>query len=291
MSVSKTLLSIGAATFFLFGQSEQIPNWWFSADPKKVVADPQFVQLSLSTRSKVLSQIDPKFAKMKPDKQDQYVWNAETANLPKAGIPKVIVTWNSAEPISTSEVTNFGDPLPVLTKKTTADSVTVQTSLNREFGFFHAHIRISNGTSHDIIIQPQVFILEVVRPKPVTLFFEYPTRVSYNLMKSSFNYTPYVLPARTTIRSGQTGRTVATIDAPDPAAKKQSEDIQRSVMDAGLTLGMGIEPKALKGGGIAAGARAEGDVYFERSDGAREVILKVFVSDSLFQFPFNTPKE
>jgi hypothetical protein len=68
----------------LFGQAPQISNWWLTAEPKKVLADPGFYEIGITQRMEILSQIDPKFAKLSFDRKDSIIWAAETANLPKA---------------------------------------------------------------------------------------------------------------------------------------------------------------------------------------------------------------
>ena len=280
---------IGAT--LLLGQGEQIPSWWFSSTSKLVAADPAFVHLSFDARKKILAQIDPKFAKLSSDKQDLFLWKAETDNLPKAPPPKQFYTWSPTPPTFTAEVKDFGDFVPVLTKTSLVSPFTVEATVSRAFGFFRAHVRIVNGSQSPQNIRPQIFTLEVVWPKHITLFFEYPNRVSYRLIMGAIHYSDgYVPPSTTVIRSAPSGRAVATIETPDPVAKQESRNLEAQVVNAGMTLSQQIEPKALKELLLSPGATAEGDVFFERDDYAREVVLKVFVGDILFQFPFNTPK-
>jgi hypothetical protein len=89
--VARTVPVVASLVFggiLLSAQPTEIPNWWFSADSKAVMSDPLFPNLPLSTRREILSQIDSKFAKMKGDKQDAFLWNAETAYLPRAATPR-----------------------------------------------------------------------------------------------------------------------------------------------------------------------------------------------------------
>jgi hypothetical protein len=117
--------SIGCA------QSTQIPSSWFSADPKTVMSDPLFPTLPLSTRREILSQIDPKFAKMKANQQDSLLWNAETTYLPKATAPKEVFSWKPNDPASTSQVLDVPSIGPTVTKTVIAHGLAAQASMRR----------------------------------------------------------------------------------------------------------------------------------------------------------------
>lgn len=277
-----------ASAGLLVPQGTTIPNWWFSADPKKVVADPLFPTFSLIERKQILLQIDPTFAKMSSEKQDSYLWIAETRYLPKAPEPKTVFVWQPSDPNCTSEFA--GGISRSLAKGIKASGLYVRASLERFREFAKSHIRISNERDETIVIRPQTFLLAAVKPKPLTLYFEYPSRVSYQLIKAAANYSPAVFPAeRSVVRSG-TGRTVATIDSPDQTAKREIEEMYGRVTQAALQHSATIMPNSLKECQLRAGQMVEGDVYFEGSDKTRDVILRVFLGDSAFEIPFSIPK-
>jgi hypothetical protein len=281
--------SFFSATLLCF-QQNPLPSWWFSSEIKAVMADPLFSALPISTRREILSQIDRKFAKMNSDKQDAFLWSAETTYLPKAPPPKDVFAWNATGPGSTSELLDIGELAPAIGKTVTARGLHVQASVDRKLGFFRCHLRIVNEASNAFMIQPRVFVLNVVKPKRYTLFFEYPSRVSYQLIKAGLHYQlGYTPTERTTVRSG-TGRTIATIDAPDHAAEQEVKETTTSVSVAAFTVAGTIESKSLKEDPVAPGASVDGDVYFEQSDNAREVVLRVFISEYAFEIPFSTPK-
>jgi hypothetical protein len=102
VGIVAAVLTVG----ILCGQSTAIPTWWFTAAPKAVLADSLFPTLPLTTRRQILSQIDPKFSKMKAEEQDRFLWHAETDYLPKAAGPKQTITWNPAD--SSSELLEVG---------------------------------------------------------------------------------------------------------------------------------------------------------------------------------------
>jgi hypothetical protein len=289
LTTACAVLSIMLSSGFGLAQSIQIPSSWFSADPKTVMNDPLFPTLPLSTRRDILSQIDPKFAKMKSDKQDAFLWNAETAYLPKAGVPKQTFSWKPNDPASTSQLLDVGWIGASVTKTISAGDLVVQATMLR-YSFLVAHVRIRNDTTESITVRPQTFVLDVLKPKRYTLFFEYPSRVSYEFIKAGLNYTsPYVPTERTTVRSGS-GRTVATVDSPDPVAKQDVRNITTAITNAAVSVAGTVEPKSLKEGIVRPGSSVEGDVYFERSDKAQELVLKIVLSDVGFEIPFSLLK-
>lgn len=287
-SIEIVALKLAAVAAFGFGllwsQGTQIPNWWFSADPKKVLADPLFPTLALAERKQVLSQIDPKFAKLSKDKQDSFLWNAETEYLPKADTPSAVFTWTPNDPNSASEIVESA-----LTRSVSGGGLRVAASLERH-GFFFSHIRITNNGSSAVEIRTKTFLILVVKPKQFSLFFEYPSRVSYRVLMASADYSPGYIPTERTTVSSATGRPVARIDSPDPVARQKLDEVTQSVQTAGFQYSLMILRNALQDGIVNPGATAVGDVYFESSSVAREVIVRVFCGGYEYDLPFTVPK-
>lgn len=281
------LLAVTLLAALTFGQSPQIPSWWLSSDPKRVLADPLFHTLFVNQRIQILSQIDPKFAKLSFDKQDAYLWNAETANLPKAEPPKRLFAWNAMNPNSTADFPYQNR----LTRSMEAAGFRVQATLERN-GFFISHVRVENKANGPVLVRPQTFVLNVSKPKTYALYFEHPLRVWWQTTKGFTSLSPTYIPTeRTTVRSGNTGRAVATIDSPDQAAKQEIKDMYTQMQKWGYEYVKTIVPNSLTESTLAANAAVEGDVYFEMSDKAREVVLRVFLGDTAFEFPFSIPKK
>jgi hypothetical protein len=283
--------SLVALPSALPGQATEIPSWWFTAAPRAVLADPLFPTLPLTTRKQILSQVDPKFAKMKTDEQDRFLWNAETDFLPKAAKPRQVNMWRPTDSGCPSELRDVGWISPAITKCISVGGLVVQAAIER-FSFIRAHVRLENGTPDSVIVKPQIFVLDALKPKRVTLFFEYPARVSHVFMDAALNYTTpgYVPTERTTVRSGVTGRAVATIDVPDPVARQDLKDATSSAVSGAIGYAATVESKSLKEAVLAPATSVEGDVWFESNDKAREVTLRVFISDSAFEIPFSLVK-
>lgn len=234
-------------------ESFTIPSSWYTADPKKVVADPNFPKLSILKRTEILQQIDPKFAKMSPDKRHAYLWNAETDNLPKAPPPKEIVTWNASAPNCSSQVLLGG----VIKKVVSASDIQIEATLERDWFFLRSHLKITNKSSEEIPVVPQIFVLHAQKPKRLTLFFEYPNRVAFEI---------YHRTANVILKYPQ-------------------------VADSGYKVSQKVEPDSMEAGMLLAGYSVEGNVWFEWDRDADEIVLRVPVSDDLaFDIPFSRMK-
>jgi hypothetical protein len=228
---------------------------------------------------------------MKPGDQDRFMWRGETDYLPRAPAPKQVFAWKASDPNCTSELLEIGWSSQAITKRIKTHDLSVQAALER-FSFLRAYVRIENGTPEALLIKPQIFVIEPTKPMQKTIFFEYPSRVFYQFVDAALNYNPgYVPTERTTIRSGTTGPTVATIDGPDPVAKQELKDAQSAKLSGLFSYTATIQTRSLKEGLLAPGTFAEGDVWFERSDRVREVVLRIFLSNYSFDIPFSLPKE
>ena len=229
----------------------QIPNWWFTADPRKVLADPVFPTLSIEERTRILIQIDPNFAKMSIDKRHAYLWNAETDYLPKAAPPSEIIIWSASDANCRTEFDANGP----LKKIINADGVRVAATLETWGAFQRSHLKIVNNSTEPIQIVPQTFVLNVIKPKRYTLFFEYPSRVTRELIMSSLEFS----------------------------------DRHHMATDTGLITWLGnVEPESIKQGPLLPGTAIEGNVYFEGNKYAREIVLRLSIGNRAFDIPFRT---
>jgi hypothetical protein len=258
----------------LLAQSPAPADRWNNSDAATVLADPEFYKLTVNDRKRILERIDRKFAKMTYEKQDAYLWNAETANLPKPAPPKEVFTW---------KVDNPGCTATESTKIMESAGIRVEASLGRE-EFYRSHIRILNNTKAPLKVRPQTFVLNVVRPKPQALSFEYPGRVSYQVMKvAEKRSADEMARQRGTAPSGMTGGTVPQIQV------GTSVDTSTGVRSAADRAGEILRTYLIEGVVDPAG-KLEGEVYFQRCRGAREFLLRVAVGEYAFDIPFDAPK-
>jgi hypothetical protein len=242
-----------------------IPSWWLSSDPKKVLADPEFYKLSINERVEILQQIDRKFTKHSFRKLDGYLWEAETANLPKAAPPKQVVPCNSSDPTCTADLSYNGK----LTRQIQAAGIRVNCTLDSD-GFVYAHIRVQNDTTSPLSIRPQTFVMNVLKPKVYVLYFEYPMRVYWQSQKAASHFYPNYIPGE--------------------PARPQAEETYAWARQGMYQHSATIEEKALYEVNLPPNSIIEGNVYFQTDYKAREVVVRAFIGDFAFDFPFSLPK-
>lgn len=229
-----------------------IPQWWFTARTEAVLADPLFPILEQQAREEILEQIDPKFARMKSKQRDLFLWNAETKYLPQIPKPTRIVIWSTAGPESSTTIRPSGE----LARALSASGHEVELRSVEIFGqFIVVNLAIRNHSDDPLPIDPRLFAIQVTSPKAASLRFEYPNRFIKETVDAAYNYDVH---------------------------RKWYEI---SAMDKVLP-GIDIMVKsALKQVPLARGDSVEGDVFFEGYRGAKAVMVRVYLADTVFEFP------
>lgn len=267
-------VAVISAVHGLPAQTATPADRWSKSDTATVLADPEFYKLTVRERKSTLERIDRKFAKMSYEKQDAFVWNAETANLPKPAPPKEVFTWNAGKPGSTANES---------TKIVEGAGIRVEASLAQE-EFYRGRIRITNNSKAPLKVCPQMFVLNVIQPKPQALSFEYPSRVAYQIMKAAEKRDASLMSRQTaTAPGGGGGGAVPQLQVGHSA---DSSNVLRTASDRAT----GILQTYLIEGVVNPSDKLEGNVYFQRCRGAREFTLRVAVGDYAFDIPFEAPK-
>jgi hypothetical protein len=267
-------------------QPGQILSRWFSERPETVLADPAFADLYISDRRQVMMQIDPKFARMNAQNQDLFLWRAETKYLPRGSAAKIVV-WSPGAPGSTADSTGGA---VTIRKSIESEGIVVGATLERP-SFFWCHVWIANHTDKPIVIDPRTWIVNEIAPKRHTLFFEYPLRVSTTIQQSAINIPPYDITQKSVIRSGETGRELATVETPDPSAKAEWNVQRYTRVGAVIDFGRDIVKNALPRSELQPGQSIDGAVYFEMNSKSTDVILRVFLANRAYDIPFAVSKK
>jgi hypothetical protein len=242
-----------------------IPKWWFSSDSKKVLSDPEFYKLWINDRVEILSQIDRKLAKLSFSKLDAFLWEAETANLQKAAPPKRVFAWSATDPGSTADFSYDGK----LTRQIKAAAIQIKCTLDND-GFMYAHVRVENDSADPLSIRPETFLVNVLKPKAYVLYFEYPMRVYWQSQKAIYNLYPRYLPGEPT--------------------RPQTEETYAWARNGAYRHSATIKEKALYELKLPPNSIIEGNVYFQTDNKAREVVVRAFIGDFAFDFPFSLSK-
>jgi len=130
----------------------------------------------------------------------------------------------------------------------------------------------------------------MVKPKLVTLSFNYPERVSYQYVRAALNQ-PIYLPMRQSTVVDSSGRTLATVQTPDRSAAQAHEVTAQTLTSATLSYSEILLRNALRQTDLPPGGTVEGDVYFFGYSKQCDLTLRVFVVDAAFDIPFSMPRE
>lgn len=259
----------------LLAQTAPNADRWKNADPAVVVADPDFYRLPIDERRSLLKSIDRKFSQMSVDRQEDYIWKLETANLPKPAPPKQVFTWNPD-----GSVASATGPVKTLT----GADLKVEAALFRE-DFFRAHLRITNLGAAPVEIRPRTFVLNAVKPKPAVLSYEYPDRAALEMIKAdsrSGQSSGGSLP----MQSGAMGRSITSSGVDSSLRDGRRKGAGESVRDRATRALTAYFPE----GPLAAHTVVDGNVYFQRHKNAEEFVLRVYVGEFAFDFPMTVPK-
>jgi hypothetical protein len=254
----------------LFPQPTPNPDRWANATPAAALADPDFYLLSIEERTILMRHLDPKFAKMFPDKQSVYLWKAENENLPKPPTPKQVFTWDAGHPASAA-----GDSVRAIE----VEGIRVEASLRHE-DFYCARVKFVNRTKVPLKVCPRTFTLTTVDSKPRVLIFEYPARVAHEIVRTAENRlarrelqrSPTELGSKegkSTVPQNQVPTT-----APDRSGLRTASDRANSILT-----------NYMPEGSVDPGSATEGEVFFQRARGAKQLLLRVYAGEFAFDIP------
>jgi hypothetical protein len=209
-----------------FGQSMQIPEQWIGVDPKLVLEDLEFSRLHYVDRAKIMEQLDPKFARLSREKQTHLLYVAEKASFPKS-TPRKVLVWDPQCGHCGMEI--HSDIGLGVAKRIEGEGISLKVSMEAGSGWYFAvNIAILNQRTELLPVLLEAFTVIEVRPKRQTFLFEYPDRVSGNLLTRFWNSSPPNPNIQTTVmgssstsvpnapESNSTTRTAAVINTPGP---------------------------------------------------------------------------
>ena len=278
-----------------FGQALQIPAKWIGADPKLVLADLDFSRLHYGDRVKIMEQLDPKFARLSHQKQTHLLYVAEKASFPKS-TPRKALVWDPQCGHCGMEI--HSDLGLGVAKKIDGEGISLKVSMEAGLGWYFAvNIAILNQRTEPLPVLLEAFTVMEVKPKRQTFLFEYPDRVSGNLLTGFWNSSPPNPNIQTTImgssttagpnapQSNTTTRTTAVISTPGPNTTWSSDDSANVMRFA-----RNIQETALQSTELGPGEATKGTVWFQDDHKAMEVIVRIPFGDIAFDVPFSLRK-
>jgi hypothetical protein len=294
MCVAFCLVCLAAPSSF--GQALQIPARWIGVDPKLVLADLDFSRLHYGDRLKIMEQLDPKFAHLSYEKKTHLLYVAEKVSFPKS-TPRKVLVWDQQCGHCGMEIDRDLSVYGVV-KRIGGEGISLKVSIERAPGaYLEAQIAILNQRTEPLPVILEAFTIMEVRPKRQTFLFEYPDRISGNLLNAFWNSSPPNPNIQTTIvgssntvgpnapQSNTTTQTTAVVSTPGPNTTWSSGDFAGAVW-----LARNIRETALQTAELKPGEATKGKVWFQDDRKAVEVIFRIPFGDIAFDVPFSLRK-
>jgi hypothetical protein len=280
-----------------FGQAIQIPEQWIGTDPKLVLEDLEFSRLHYGDRLKIMGQLDPKFARLSYEKQTHLLYVAEKASFPKS-TPRKVLVWDPQCGGHCGMEIHSDLSVSGVAKRIDGEGISLKVSMEGGWRWhLEVHIAILNQRTELLPVLLEAFTVIEVKPKRQTFLFEYPDRVSGNLLTDFWNSSPPNPNIQTTIMgssttagpnvplSNTTTRTTAVISTPGPNTTWSAGD-SANVM----WLARKIQETALQSTELGPGEATKGTVWFQDDHKAMEVIVRIPFGDIAFDVPFSLRK-
>jgi hypothetical protein len=186
-------------------------------------------------------------------------------------------------------------------KRIDGEGISLKVSMEAGSGwsgwYFEVNIAILNQRTELLPVLLEAFTVIEVRPKRQTFLFEYPDRVSGNLLTRFWNSSPPNPNIQTTIMgssttagpnaplSDTTTRTTAVMSTPGPNTTWSSGDSANF-----MWLARHIQETALQSTELGPGEATKGTVWFQDDHKAVEVIVRIPFGDIAFDVPFSLRK-
>jgi hypothetical protein len=187
----------------------------------------------------------------------------------EAVVDNGIARWQSGAPGS-DQFFSGGD----LVESLTANGITVQVSLQDTGWKLRATVAIANESAEQLHFDPAGFTLDELKPRLRSLAVQNPKELARALTHQVYwtNATA-TAPASATYRNADY-KTSAYVSPTPNFLAQEAQEAQAPVLQAAT-----LSPKD----------KTSGVVWFQRDKNARELNLRIFVGDQIFQFPLSFP--
>jgi hypothetical protein len=187
-----------------------------------------------------------------------------------------------------------------LVESLTVNGVTVQVTLHDTGWKLRANVAVANDSSEQVMITPSSFQLSEFAPAVRTLAYQDPKEmarsVSHGVLwtsesaTSSTAFAPQHAGAAATVNVGYKTPFAAT-QTPNYLVETQSQQLSAAKHDVDLNAVHQIHNTALKQGAVVSGAKSSGAVWFERDKKAEQVVLRIPVGSTIYEFPLSFTHE
>ena len=168
----------------------------------------------------------------------------------------------------------------------TVNGVTVQVTLHDTGWKLRANVAVANGGSEQVAIEPARFTMNEFAPATKLLAYQDPKEmaksVTHGVLWTSNRATS---PSEAAAINVSYSTPFVSTQTPNYLVQAQSQQLSAERHDVDLSAVRQIQNTALRGGAIAPGAKSSGAVWFERDKKAEQVVLRVPVGQTIYEFP------
>lgn len=182
-----------------------------------------------------------------------------------------------------------------LVESLTVNGVTVQVTLHDTGWKLRANVAVANDGKEQVSVNPAKFTLNEFAPSVKLLAYQDPKEmaksVSHGVLWTSTSATTpnasaqYANPTSAVNVAYKTP--FVSTQTPNYLVPAQSAQLDAARHDVDLSAVRQIHNTALREGVVAPGAEAAGAVWFERDKKAEQLVLRVPVGQTIFEFPLS----
>lgn len=190
-----------------------------------------------------------------------------------------------------------------LVESVTVSGITVQVSLYDTGWKFRAQIAVANDSPEQVGVDPAKFVLDEVGPHGKPLFYNDPGQLAKNMthqvLWTEANAAPAALQTRAD-SSSSTNAATLTLGYREPIGPRfsapnyllshqdaENEAIRAQSKQTLLDYSKQVQDLALKPGIVAPTETASGAVWFDRSKNPQQLILRIPIEGTSFEFPLS----
>lgn len=199
------------------------------------------------------------------------------------------VRWQPNSDYSDSVISD-GKEIKIITK----NGISIAATLIEKRGWIpHAFITFENNTNNRILLDPALWTLNVITPKPQTLTTKEPEKLDASL-ENRAKWAAAIDDAGAAFSTKQTTATVtdsngatstATITEPDKQAQKEAATRGRAQQEHAGSVADYVRSSSLKVNTVFPKTQVSGIVWFENKK-YKDVVLTIVIGDVIYEFPF-----
>ena len=173
-----------------------------------------------------------------------------------------------------------------LVESLTVNGVTVQVTLHDTGWKLRANVAVANSGRAEVFINPAKFMMTELAPSARPLVYQDPKEMAKSVSHGVL-WTTNRATSPTSAMNVSYNTPFVSTQTPNYLVQAQSEQLSAEKHDVNLNAIHQIQNTALREGSIASGANSSGAVWFERDKKAQQLLLRIPVGQTIFEFPLS----